>query len=1476
MRKNRIIIGMSIIILLIIVNMVSATEYYLNDTTHGGNISATNCTNSNNPCGSLSQIPHSPDYNSNVNFAYGNTFRGDDITANRNNVTYKAYGDNTQPLPKIKGSEYLNNSNTSCFYNITSTLWEMNTTCLTLVNDPHMIYRNTTGDNGVILTKPNLISIANMTQEWEFYYVNNTIVIKTNGSNPLSYANGIEIPKYNNSESTVNSFMFFNTDSNNIIQNLKLMYIRESAIDLYAGNNITIKDSEIQYAWTKVIYLGNGIKNAVINNVTLKDVGIRGYSTPYGLEAQGEVIWSSGSTTANITISNNTLIRAGGVPINIVRTNGWTKVSGNQIINCSTSGAGTGNDWTAGIYFDGADNGIINNNNISNCNIGIHIGNEVAGYTADNNNITYNTVTLSKITDMLIDCTIGTNGYCTNNTNVQQNTFYKTTNTSGSGYGNQIFMANASNITFKNNIIFNNYTSTSTGTLILYKNNTAMINNNLNYNSYNSTSGRNIYDKNTGTYSSLLTWQTAMNKDLNSITSNPQFITGTLTPTGGNAVCTASETGSYIGAIPCGIALVLPVTNLQSISSNSESIYITWTNPVLNFNNTQIWIQNGTWINIYNTTNEYYNITGLSPATSYNIMAISVGTDGRTGSNSTTGASTTATTNLTNTFYLSHQFTNLSQSSGGCSGVISLASNGSLPVQVCVNDMSSDVYCYNYSDGSVGLNNVTYLNYTLQYGTEYRLHYIWNMIQYVNMNDSGINGQYDVGTVVAASVYSECQNIRGDSFESQWYNLDSTSADPTCYNVGGNAIISQKVYYGTTCTSPVNYNVGEVDLKGLPGDYRVFVGQSGLSGSEASGSCGQIQRRFSSSTCYVLSGNYFVMQSCVPGVQEYVRYPLCSFAVGDVFTDSFVYYGNAEVKTVTSNGTLFSVASLGVQSSGNAPSDLIINSPLSSDSIMRFVNISYVVVGTDYDHINISLLNSDLSFNQTLVGNNGLNSSYFWDVFSSGLNNSGLYYLRVSAILVNGSVAISSYRSFSVVYDAGLNVSAFNNNSGVPIIVFSVNITDLSSGVNSFVVAGDNVSLFNISKGHNYSVQFFSSSYNQTSIYYSNYSNFQFISLNIIIPSLSVITSGSCGQSTGLFFNLLDEDNLSGLSGVFSYNFVVTVANTSVSAFGNVSGGNFSLCVNASTDQGWIVSSGLVVYGSAGYVTRHYYVFGGTRLSNVTTNISLYDLSSGVATAFQVSATTQSLDVYSNRYLGLIRWYPGLNSYRVVDMGLLDDNGQSVVYVRTQDTDYRLAIYELDGSIIYLANPIRMVCVSSPCTYSLKGGSTSFIDLSGDSIEYSLDYNDSTSIWTLLFNDPSQRTSLMNLSVYKDTGTSTIQICSSTVSAYTGALSCNSSGYDGLLRAVVYRSASPPRVLVEKLLSVLGVNPFSSGWGVFLTFLVALPIVLFFAVISPIVALIGGVLALVVGVFLGSLSWGFVGAFAVLAFITAHFIRRQG
>lgn len=390
-------------------------------------------------------------------------------------------------------------------------------------------------------------------------------------------------------------------------------------------------------------------------------------------------------------------------------------------------------------------------------------------------------------------------------------------------------------------------------------------------------------------------------------------------------------------------------------------------------------------------------------------------------------------------------------------------------------------------------------------------------------------------------------------------------------------------------------------------------------------------------------------------------------------------------------------------------------------------------------------------------------------------------------------------------------------------------------------------------------------------------SNFQLVQS---LPSISVLTNcTTVGLTPAFFFSGFTEINLTALPINVQYNFQYGLSGNSTGklTFGNLTATNgFYICINATTPT-YSVGYGEIQYEANNFVPRRYYIFNTTRLTNITTNVTLHELDTGLSTSFKITAQDVNLNVFVDYYIGLLRWYPNLNSYRTVEMAKTDDKGQTVLHVKTEDVDYRFALYSRDGTLIELFNSVRMVCTSAPCSYPLIITSTSNQYNVIGNIQMNLSYNNNTNTFTFIWNDPSQTTSSMNLTVFKDRGVDSIVVCSSQSLGYTGVITCSAGSETGLLRAEVYRSASPQEAILSMYQDVRDyLSTRASGdIGLFLTFIIAGFLAGIGSFISPVIGIILAIIGLVPALAFGSIKLGFFIAFAVLGGLVIRVMLKK-
>lgn len=403
---------------------------------------------------------------------------------------------------------------------------------------------------------------------------------------------------------------------------------------------------------------------------------------------------------------------------------------------------------------------------------------------------------------------------------------------------------------------------------------------------------------------------------------------------------------------------------------------------------------------------------------------------------------------------------------------------------------------------------------------------------------------------------------------------------------------------------------------------------------------------------------------------------------------------------------------------------------------------------------------------------------------------------------------------------------------------------------------------------------------NGSGTYYFNTSSLN-QTVNKGTPLIVNSTTCDAGYSSALNFTSFYETNRTNIN-FTSVKYYITYglsgnssANQINNSLSNINA--FSICINNSQPY-YNIGYGEIQYQVDGESARRYYIFSGTRVTNTTVNIPIYSLDTTLSTSFLITAQNTALTPYENYYIGLLRWYPEINSYQTVELGKTDDKGQTVLRVKTEDVDYRFAIYQPDGTLIQLFAPVRLICQTNPCTYTLYVDTNPLDLTTWNNIQESLTFDTTTNKFTFIWNDPSQASQTMNLTVYKQGTISSEIVCSTTSIGYTGTMICDVTGQTGTLKAEVYRTASPSVLLAQLIAEIRTSFADVTGGGTMGLFIGAIVLIFFVMVgiISPVLVIILGIVSLIPLYFLGSINWMILTGIAVMGGIILHFMRRTG
>lgn len=240
-------------------------------------------------------------------------------------------------------------------------------------------------------------------------------------------------------------------------------------------------------------------------------------------------------------------------------------------------------------------------------------------------------------------------------------------------------------------------------------------------------------------------------------------------------------------------------------------------------------------------------------------------------------------------------------------------------------------------------------------------------------------------------------------------------------------------------------------------------------------------------------------------------------------------------------------------------------------------------------------------------------------------------------------------------------------------------------------------------------------------------------------------------------------------------------------------------------------------------VVNRYYLFN-YRLEGDLKNLTLYVLNttSGLSDLQLIARHNSNYTTFKNIVGHLQRMYVDEGLWRTVQMDLSDEFGQLVYAVRELSTDYRLAFYNTENTLLYITAGGRYLCTSGVCQYTqliTPYSATVVSRLLGLHVAY----NNNTKLINITWADPQMLTTSVTAEVVKFLPSGALTICNVTQTGSSGNISCSLSGYTGSVRLRVYSTGSPKvweitqwiDVLKDKLLEsvIKGGTPESSFYA---------------------------------------------------------------
>jgi len=239
---------------------------------------------------------------------------------------------------------------------------------------------------------------------------------------------------------------------------------------------------------------------------------------------------------------------------------------------------------------------------------------------------------------------------------------------------------------------------------------------------------------------------------------------------------------------------------------------------------------------------------------------------------------------------------------------------------------------------------------------------------------------------------------------------------------------------------------------------------------------------------------------------------------------------------------------------------------------------------------------------------------------------------------------------------------------------------------------------------------------------------------------------------------------------------------------------NSFLCLSPGYFNGYCDGS---ITNEDAYLHRWYLL--NASISNVSSEVSMFNFNE---TDDKVTATTNLLDenYYSlaDYYIKLMRFYPGENLWRLVQMDKTDIYGATYFHVYEETKDYKYIIQDYT-TVLETTGTVKFYePYGADLVYNIKidTGASSFAVYSG----YNYTYDSTTKMFTLDWNDVSGLTTKILLQSWSGATSGRVLWCNTSLSANAGTLFCNLSSSSGSVYVSAYRTTTDSAPIFQYLI----------------------------------------------------------------------------
>ena len=218
------------------------------------------------------------------------------------------------------------------------------------------------------------------------------------------------------------------------------------------------------------------------------------------------------------------------------------------------------------------------------------------------------------------------------------------------------------------------------------------------------------------------------------------------------------------------------------------------------------------------------------------------------------------------------------------------------------------------------------------------------------------------------------------------------------------------------------------------------------------------------------------------------------------------------------------------------------------------------------------------------------------------------------------------------------------------------------------------------------------------------------------------------------------------------------------------------------------------LYDATGYPVRTHYLCE-KALTSTGTYYNFYHLSTANATAVTLTLTDDSDDPLVGYYIDLLRWYPETSEYKTVEVTQTDDDGRVRNQVDIYDVFYKWRFRQCNNVLKETGR--NQVAITS-LTYQLSIIGADFLRSwsSLEGISYNLDYDNSTTTFTMSWSDVGGEADYYCLKVVRSGGLGMTTLSDACSTEKSGALEHTLVDFQGRIIATAYAKTSGSNLYV--------------------------------------------------------------------------------